>query len=148
MAPQKPSFGLPLGTKVHKCWKLRSPKKLLKNKLSKMSECNQNGCPNGGVQIHEWVFLATNFETLPQTGARRALTPQNHRFSYKIIDSTRQTHHTVTQKLTHLGSPSSLLATRGELVGPNLAPSVPVYVSSFSFLISAESHAHALSTHF
>ena len=50
MAPHKPSFVVPLGTKVRKVWNLRSFKNALKNTVSKLSESNEKLYPNG-IQV-------------------------------------------------------------------------------------------------
>ena len=85
MAHQKPSFGHPLRTKVHKVWNLRAPEKWLKNRASKISESYE--------KTPKWVSpfasLGVNFETLRQTGARRRRTAQNRPFFIKIQPKSR-----------------------------------------------------------
>ena len=69
----------------------------------------------------KWFLLDTNFETLPQTGARAPLTP-------KITDFSSKSLQKVTHKLTQLSSPCSLCNICGELGDPKMAPSFPLNV--------------------
>ena len=94
----------------------------------------------GGGFRAEMVFLDASFETLPQIGARAPREP-------KIIDFSSKSKQKVTQKLTHLSSPCSLLNICGELGDPKMAPSFPIYVLSFSLQTHGENHPHALSAH-
>ena len=84
MAPQKHPFGVPLETQVHKFWNLRSPKKWLNKKLSKMSECNENGCPNGLQGRCEWACFAHQLRMFSQNRCKAAPDTQNHRFLMTI----------------------------------------------------------------
>ena len=81
-------------------------------------------------------FLDTNFETLPQTGARAPRAPE-------IIDLSKS-EQKVTRKLTYLSSLCSLRNICGELGDPKMAPSFALCVLSFSLQNHGESHARAL----
>ena len=106
-----------------------------------MSECNENGYPNGREGRCKYVFFGHHFRDPAPNQCNGAPDPP------KVIDLLSKSEQKVTWKLTHVSSPCSLRNICGELGDPKMAPSFAHYVLFFSLQAHGENHPHGLSAH-